>query len=174
MFFDTNSLDLFFKIIILGPLSLTFIILSIRIVGLRSFSKMTAFDFVTTVAIGSLLASAAKATTWSSFTQATGAIAALFIFQIILAALRRKSDAFSSLIENDPLLLFYDGRWKADSMAKARVSEGDVWAKLREANVTCLSQVRAIVLETTGDISVLHDEKLDTEMLYGVQNSEQG
>ena len=84
MFFDTNSLDLFFKIIILGPLSLTFIILSIRIVGLRSFSKMTAFDFVTTVAIGSLLASAAKATTWSSFTQATGAIAALFIFQIIL------------------------------------------------------------------------------------------
>ncbi|MDO6471263.1 YetF domain-containing protein [Maribacter sp. 1_MG-2023] len=32
-------------------------------------------------------------------------------------------------------------------------------AKLREANVLQLSQVKAVIFETTGDISVLHSDK---------------
>lgn len=40
----------------------------------------------------------------------------------------------------------------------ALVSQADLMAKLREANVLQLSQVKAVVFETTGDISVLHSE----------------
>ena len=38
-------------------------------------------------------------------------------------------------------------------------------AKLREANALNFGQVRAVVLETTGDISVLHGEHLDPAIL---------
>ena len=45
-------------------------------------------------------------------------------------------------------------------------------AKLREANVFELSEVKAVVLETTGDISVLHSDskkKIEDCLLEGVK-----
>lgn len=50
-----------------------------------------------------------------------------------------------------------------DNMRKARVTESDLWSKLREANVLNLNQVRAVVFEATGDISVLHGDACDDE-----------
>jgi uncharacterized membrane protein YcaP (DUF421 family) len=43
-----------------------------------------------------------------------------------------------------------------ENLRLSRVTPDDVRAKLRAANVLTKSQVRAVVLETTGDISVLH------------------
>ena len=41
---------------------------------------------------------------------------------------------------------------------------------LREANALQLSQVRAVILEDTGDVSVLHGpEEVDDELLEGVR-----
>jgi uncharacterized membrane protein YcaP (DUF421 family) len=37
------------------------------------------------------------------------------------------------------------------------VEEADLRAKLREANVARFEQVRAVVMESTGDVTVLHD-----------------
>ena len=51
-----------------------------------------------------------------------------------------------------------------DNLKRARVTKGDLRAKLREANVTRRSQIRAVVFETTGDISVLHSEEEDPEV----------
>ena len=54
-------------------------------------------------------------------------------------------------------------------MRARRVEEDDLIAKLREANVCDLSDVRAVVLETTGDITVLHGSRLQERLLNGVQ-----
>jgi uncharacterized membrane protein YcaP (DUF421 family) len=59
-----------------------------------------------------------------------------------------------------------------DNLKKAHVTEGDLRAKLREANVLDLAQIRAVVFESTGDIAVLHtadqDQKLKEWLLEGV------
>ena len=47
--------------------------------------------------------------------------------------------------------------------------QGDLIAKLRESNVLDFAEVRAAVLETTGDISVLHGDACDEALLRGVQ-----
>jgi len=48
-----------------------------------------------------------------------------------------------------------------------------LYSKLREANVIQFSQVKAVVFEATGDISVLHvgdeDLELEDELLTGVK-----
>lgn len=59
-------------------------------------------------------------------------------------------------------------------MQEARITRADLLAKLREANVPRLDQVRAVVMETTGDVSVLHAGSedrgiLDEELLDGVR-----
>ena len=61
-----------------------------------------------------------------------------------------------------------------DNLAAARVEKTQLIAKLREANVIKFDQIRAVVLESTGDISVLHvsedsDCKLEEELLKGVR-----
>ena len=51
-----------------------------------------------------------------------------------------------------------------ENLKKSSVTEGDLRAKLREANVIELSEVRAVVFETTGDIAVLHASNPDREL----------
>jgi uncharacterized membrane protein YcaP (DUF421 family) len=169
MFFAQDiALDTITKALILGPVGLLWVIVVAQIIGLRTFSKMTAFDFVATVATGSLLAGAASADQWPVFFQNLLAILTILLAQAILAKLRKKSDKLQDLISNDPVLVMKDGKFYYDVMAERRVSEADIWSKLREANALKLSEVRAVVLETTGDISVLHGPELDDELLTGV------
>lgn len=144
------------------------VIAVIRIVGLRSLSKMSSFDFAVTVAIGSIIASV----TASSTSVADGAIAvvALLGTQTIIAALRKRTNV-ERLVDNVPILLMCDGTFIDDALDTSRVTRSDVVAKLREANVLRLDQVRAVVLETTGDISVLHgDGPIDALLLDGLRD----
>ena len=156
MFAADAALDTLFRAILLSAAGLAWIIVLTRIVGLRTFSKMTAFDFVTTIAIGSLLAGASQASDWAGFAQPILAIATLLAVQVAIAALRRRAPTSAAHAENRPRILMRNGVMLDDALAETRVSEADVLAKLREANVHRLEDVRAVVLETTGDISVLH------------------
>jgi uncharacterized membrane protein YcaP (DUF421 family) len=153
--------------LLLAVAALAWVVLLVRVNGLRSLSKMTSFDFVMTVALGSLLAGASQADTWSKFAQPLVAMAGLFLAQWSAARLRRISPAIEKVIQNEPVLLMRDGEILHDALDRTRVAESDLFAKLREANVSDLSQVRAVVLETTGDVSVLHGETTSERLLQG-------
>ena len=170
MFFDNTTYDLIARGLILTTVALAYVILLTRIVGLRSFSKMTNFDFVMTVASGTVLAGMGRATDWEGFGQAATVMLALFAVQFVIAKVRKRSDTFEQTIQNEPILLMRDGVFFQNALRETRVAESDVIAKLREANVLDLSQVRAVVLETTGDISVMHGEHLQEVMLKNVRS----
>lgn len=155
--------------------ALVWVLVLVRLVGLRSFSKMTAFDFVATVAAGSLLANAGVASSWASFVQTIAALSALFGLQVLLAFGRRRSAAIRRLLDNEPLLLARDGVIDETALRKARVARADVIEKLREANALSFAAVHAVVLEATGDISVLHGDRdvdVDDTLLEGVRGWE--
>jgi uncharacterized membrane protein YcaP (DUF421 family) len=169
MFLSDPALDLILRAVMLTTVAIVWVVILVRVNGLRSFSKMTNFDFVMTVAIGSLLAGASQSTNWSSFLQTLIAMAMLFVVQYSTARIRKASDTFEAIMQNTPVLLMRDGTILHDALAKTRVAQDDLIAKLRESNVLDLSQVRAVVLETTGDISVLHGDQCSEELLTGVQ-----
>ncbi|WP_324753262.1 DUF421 domain-containing protein [Roseovarius sp. Pro17] len=134
-----------------------------------SFSPIsTNFDFVMTIAMGSLLASASQSSQWTSFLQSLVAMAALFLMQYIVAKMRQRLPRFDEVVQNSPALLTRDGIIFQDALRATRVSEDDLTAKLREANALDLSRVRAVVLETTGDVSVLHGDRMDEKLLQGI------
>lgn len=169
MIFENLLLDVLFRAVLLSALAVSWIIFLVRIIGLRTFSKMNSFDFVVTVATGSLLAGASQATDWPGFFQSATAIATLLGVQVVVALLRIRSGRVESIIQNDPVLLMRNGVILEAALTATRVAESDLIAKLREANVKDLSQVRAVVLETTGDISVLHGDHLQDRLLSGVE-----
>jgi uncharacterized membrane protein YcaP (DUF421 family) len=146
-----------------------------RLAGLRSFSKMSSFDFAVTVAFGSLLASTVLTKT-PPLSQAIVALAALFLIQYTVSQLRIRSSAVVQAVDNDPEIIMFGSEILEENMKSVRMTKDDLYAKLREANVTRLDQVRAVVVESTGDVSVLHEDPdappIDAEVLYGIQNRE--
>lgn len=155
--------------LILASVAVLWTIFLVRTIGLRAFSKMTAFDFVATIATGSLIAQAATRADVSEFVQAMAAIAGVFLIQWLLAKARLQSDSFQNLIQNKPVLLMENGDFLEKAMQESRVSRSNILEKLRSANISDPSKVRAVVLETTGDISVMNGEHVDERLLEGVQ-----
>jgi len=142
-----------------------------RIFGLRSFSKMSGFDFAITVAFGSVLAGTVIA---EDPPVAQGAVALLFLFLIqgIIAYARRKWGWASKLVNNEPRLVWRDGEYFEGQMKAAQITRADIVAKMREANAIRLDDVLAVVVETTGDVCVLHntgdDRTIDAAVMQGV------
>ncbi|WP_373516263.1 DUF421 domain-containing protein [Pricia sp.] len=131
------------------------IILITRISGLRTFAKMSAFDFASTIAIGSILASVVM-NTGQTIVKGTIALGTIVAFQTLFSYMKRKSDKLSALLTNSPMLIMDGDRILYENLAKTNVSEEDLIAKLRESNVRHFGEVLAVVLESTGDVSVLH------------------
>lgn len=162
--------------IVLSTMGLYVVLIAlIRVVGLRSFSKMSSFDFAMTVAVGSVLASTIVAPT-PALPQAAVALASLFGVQYVIAAVRKHTEWAEHVVDNEPLVLMAGDCILHDNLRRARVTENDLWAKLREANVLDPQEVRAVVLETTGDISVLHGQpdRVDLHpcLLRGVRDAD--
>ena len=169
MIFDTTWLDIAARGIILAAAAILWVVVLVRINGLRSLSKMTNFDFVMTVALGSLVAGAAQASDWKAFAQAMVAMTGLFLVQFLAARIRKSSDSAEDAMQNDPVFLMRNGEFCDAALKKTRVAKSDLIAKLREANVLDYGQVRAVVLETTGDVSVLHGDHLDETLIENVK-----
>lgn len=142
-----------------------------RIAGLRSFAKMSSFDFAMTVAIGSIMATVA---TGPSATLANGlvALAVLYVLQVLIGFARRRRK-LAHAIDNRPLLLLHDGRPIPEALAHVRMTSDDLQAKLRASGVASLSGAAAVVLETTGDVSVIEaPADLDPDLFSDVRGAE--
>lgn len=133
----------------------------IRIRGLRSLSKMTAGDFVTTVALGSILANVVS-TPDPSLALVTFILASVFLVHGLVAKLRARFDWIEDAIGNDPIVLMRGPEVIHENLSQASLSMTDLRCKLREANVVSREQIKMVILEQTGDVSVLHSD--DTEL----------
>ena len=142
------------------------IIVYTRLSGKRSFSKMSSVDFAMTIAIGSIIASVIL-TSSISLTEGLIALGAVYILQMFTSILRLVKP-LQKLFDNKPLLLMDGDKVLVDNLKKARVTLGDLRSKLREANVLDTSQIRAVIFETTGDISVLHTDKDDLSIQHWI------
>lgn len=139
------------------------IVALIRVVGLRSLSKMSSFDFAVTIALGSVLGGVAASST--SLANGMIAVAALLATQTAIALVRQRTSG-GRIVDNTPVLLMRDGEFIDAAMRATRVTRSDVIAKLREANAIHLDQIHAVVLESTGDVSVLHGPGPVDDLLF--------
>jgi uncharacterized membrane protein YcaP (DUF421 family) len=130
------------------------LLLLTRLAGLRSFAKMSSFDFAITVAFGSLLASVIV-TPDPSLVTGAGAMASLFAIQYVVSKSRRLASAVEHVVDNEALLLMAGPDVIQEHLDKSRITVDDIRSKLRLAGVSHLDQVYAVVFESTGDVSVI-------------------
>jgi uncharacterized membrane protein YcaP (DUF421 family) len=154
-------------VVIAGLVAYLAVIALTRLAGVRSLAKMSSFDFAATVAMGSTLSS----TLIGSVPLAAGALglALLFAVQWGIAWLRRRG-TLHGLVDNQPVLLMAGGRPLEHNLRRVRMSREELWSQLRLHGVQRVGDVRAVVMETTGDVSVLTGgDEIDDVLLEGVR-----
>ena len=131
-----------------------FVVLVLRVMGKRSASKMNNFDWIVTIAMGAIVGSSIvrrDTVLMESFV----AIGVLLSLQYALTSATAKWGAVSRKVRLSPTLLVYDGEMIERAMAATRVTHEEVKGAARAAGHSDLADVRAVVLETNGSLSVV-------------------
>ena len=142
------------RVAVMALMAYPMLILFLRLSGKRTLSKMNAFDFVVTVATGSTLA-ATFLNSSVSIAEGATAFAMLVGLQFCVAWLAARSSTFAGAIKGRPTILLWDGEVLEDVCRKERVTPPEVDQAIRTSGLADRSDVKAVVLETTGDLSVL-------------------
>lgn len=152
MFFD-SAYDLA-RVLCVGVAAYVSLVLMLRISGPRTLSKLNAFDFVVTVALGSTLATVLLSKD-VSLAEGVLAFAVLIGLQFLVTWTSVRWPRVKTLMKSEPLLLVHRGRLLPGAMKRARIMEGEVYAVLRQQDVARIEDVEAVVLETDGSLSVV-------------------
>jgi uncharacterized membrane protein YcaP (DUF421 family) len=142
------------RIIIVGAAAYAVLVILIRLFGKRTLSKMNAFDFVVTVALGSTLATVLLS---KDVVLVEGLLALLLLcgLQFTVAYLSVRSERIEALVKSDPALLLYRGQFLDETMRRERITRSEVMAALRAQGVGDISLAEAAVLESDGSVSVV-------------------
>ena len=162
--------DILFAIITVVVLYIGMMIIT-RFFGLRTFADFTVVDFVSTVAIGSMLGIIIL-NDKTSLAKGLTVIVVVLLMQTLLTMLKRNSRFVRQRMTNAPMLLYYNNEICHENLKKFNLSEADLMGKLREANVKNLSEVDVVIFERNGRISVIHGHgrgEVDPKILEDVK-----
>lgn len=149
-----NSL---FFIVISSLIVYLFIITAIRIFGKREISQLSVVDLVFILLISNAVQNAMVGGNIELLIGGLIAAATLFVANYLMGELFFRSKRFSKFIQGEPLMLVYEGKPILDHLKKAKISDDELEAALREHGIGKVSDVNLAVLERDGNISVLSD-----------------
>ena len=155
-----------------GVLIYLVVVLAVRVNGLRTFAKMSGYDFAATVSIGSVIASV-TITQEVPVIEGVAAVVAIVGAQRALTELRRRT-TLDRVVDNPPVLVMANGSVLAEGMSTTGLNESDLHSKLRAAGVASLDDITAVVFEPTGELSVSTHPigDLDPRLFAGVAGAD--
>ena len=141
------------RVLVAGTCAYLALVVLLRVSGKRTLAKLNAFDFVVTVALGSTLATVLLS---SDVALAEGvlAMALLVGLQYLVARLSTRSRRVKGLVRSEPTLVYHDG-FLPGAMRHQRVTADELRQSARSQGHPDLDDIRAIVLETDGTLSLL-------------------
>ena len=142
------------RVLIVGVLGYVALLALLRTSGKRTLSKMNAFDFVVTIALGSTLASMLLSKD-VPLAEGVLALALLVLLQFVITWSSVRWRSVGRLVKSEPTLLFYEGHFLPDAMRNERVARVEIDAAVRQNGYGGVDEVRAVVLETDGSMSVV-------------------
>ncbi len=158
------------KVLLAVVITYPLLILVLRLGGKRTLSKMNAFDFVVTVAIGSLVAS--TVTSGTPVVNGVAAVAMLVALQTFVTWVSVRSNSFEALLKSRPTLVFHGGQFMEDAMRRERVTREEIRTALRNDGVSQVEGISAVVLESDGTFSVMNSvDSGKAEALSGVRGA---
>ena len=157
---DFNSI---IRIVISAPIIYLLVIGYIQLIGKRTTSQLNSFDWIVTVAMGSMVASVVI---MKNVPVIDGAIAifTLMGLQYVITKLMVHFKLWRKIIRSTPELLVFEGKFLEENMIRERMVKSEIYAAIREKNINGISEVYAIVLETDATFSVISKDEKNTPL----------
>jgi uncharacterized membrane protein YcaP (DUF421 family) len=141
----------------------------LRVVGSQAIAKMSGYDMVATVTLGSLVATVAL-TRGVAITEAIAALVTLLALQELMRRAQSRWLVAHHVVREPPLVVLWEGRLLEDRLRRRGISADEVRASVRKAGLRSLADALIVVLENDGDWSVIprSDEPSDESALFGL------
>lgn len=143
-----------FRVVVIGILAYTSLVIILRISGKRTLSKMSAFDLIITVALGSTLATVIISKN-VVFLEGLTAFCLLTFMQMTVTWLSVRSEWFRKVTHADPTLLLHNGQFLWNIMKESRITESEIRQAIRGQGLNDPEKVKAVILETNGNLTVI-------------------
>jgi uncharacterized membrane protein YcaP (DUF421 family) len=125
----------------------------IRLLGKRAVGNFTAFDLLVALMLGEVVDEIIFGDV--SFLQGGLAIAVVAGAEYATSWLGFRHRRIHRVLEGTPVVLVEDGRFQLRGMLRERMSEKEIMAELRLQGIDDLREVKLVVLENSGEVSVL-------------------
>ena len=142
------------EVVLTAPVIYLLVVAFVRVSGKRTTGQMNNFDWIVTVAMGSIVASSIVINT-VEVVEGAGAVLMLIGLQWLLTKLTQKRSAIDTLVKAEPRILISRGRLHEDALAAERLSRDEVATALRQKGVLRLEEVEWLMLENTGRFSLI-------------------
>jgi uncharacterized membrane protein YcaP (DUF421 family) len=157
------------RVVVVSIVIFVIIVAMLRIVGQVALAKMSGYDVVFTVTLGSLVATAVL-TPSLTVSEATAAFVTLLALQMGTRWLQARWLVMHHAVREAPRVVLWDGQLLNDRLLQSSISADEVRAAVRKNGFRSLSDVRAVVLENDGDWSVIpkSDTPSDESAFFGL------
>ncbi len=172
MFFD--GWDDVTRVVVSGLIVYAALVALLRASGKRTLAQLNMFDWVVTVAMGSIVATTLVSADVAVL-EGLAALGVLVASQYVVAFVSRRSARTRRFVTGEPALLLHRGRLLHRAMRRERITEEEVLQALRQHSVASLEAVEAVVLETNGSLAVITRSSPDSgEVLAGLRHKSDG
>ena len=147
---DLNCLQMSSRAVVTFFISLVLM----RIAGIRTFGKKSAFDNVIMILLGSVLSRAVVGA--SPYIPTVIGCLAFVLVHWVLAWLSLYNDTLGKFVKGEKVSLYAEGKLNETNMRRARISDKDLREGLRlKINDDGFDEVKEIFIERNGEISVV-------------------
>jgi len=142
------------EVVMRSVIMFVIILVTLRASGKRGMKQLSVFELVLIIGLGSAAGD-------PMFYEDVGIFPALTVFLVIIllyVGITRLTDRFSwfeRLMEGKPVYVVQVGKVLLDGLKRTGLSREELFAALRLENVEHLGQVKTVLIETSGDASVL-------------------
>lgn len=142
------------KIIFSSLASLASLFIFTKLMGNREMSQLSMFDYVSSIALGSIAGEMAVMST-DSILKPFVSMLIYAIVTILISYITCKSIHLRRFFEGQPILLYQNGQIFEKNLLKAKMDLDEFLSVCRIAGYYDLNEVHSVYLETNGCVSVL-------------------
>lgn len=138
-------------------------VFGLRIAQRRTLAQWTIIDFVTALAVGAIVGRTAVAAD-QSFITGSVALLSLIVAHRLLSFLRLHP-SLRRLFDHPVRVLVHDGILRPGQLRRCGLTGEDVFAHLRQQGVDDLDQVKYLIYEAAGQLTIVRRDVADTAPL---------
>jgi len=154
IFFNDLPLEFLGEVVLRSVIMFVVILATIRASGKRGIKQLSVFELVLIIGLGSAAGD-------PMFYEDVGIVPAMTVFFVVILlyiGVTSLADRFvwvEQILEGKPVYIMKEGRVILDAFKSSGMSKDEFFGALRINNVEHLGQVKTVLIETSGDFSIL-------------------